>query len=63
MMKIIIVSPHPNDVESIVQIDKQVIGTDSRNDYLERAVQEGRCLIAKTDQEIQGFLIHDQHFF
>lgn len=51
------------DWKSVLKIDNEVIGNTSRRDYIENAVNQGRCLIAKEGNAIAGFLIFDTHFF
>lgn len=52
-----------NDVDSIVKIDSEVIGNNSRREYIEEAVEAGRCIVVKNEISIVGFLIFDTHFF
>ncbi|WP_276915660.1 GNAT family N-acetyltransferase [Aneurinibacillus aneurinilyticus] len=52
-----------NNIEEIVKIDSEVMGNDSRRKYIKEAIEEGRCLVAKKDNFIVGFLIFNTHFF
>ncbi|MBJ8004650.1 GNAT family N-acetyltransferase [Bacillus cereus] len=52
-----------DDLDSIVHIDVNVIGDDSRRDYIKHAIDEGKCIIAKEDNSISGFLTYDTNFF
>ncbi|MFA2806525.1 GNAT family N-acetyltransferase [Bacillus mycoides] len=52
-----------DDLDSIVHIDVNVIGDDSRRDYIKHAIDEGTCIIAKEDNSISGFLTYDTNFF
>ncbi|PGO33147.1 GNAT family N-acetyltransferase [Bacillus cereus] len=40
-----------------------VIGDDSRRDYIKYTIGEGRCIIVKEDNSISGFLTYDTNFF
>ncbi|CRK80842.1 GNAT family N-acetyltransferase [Neobacillus massiliamazoniensis] len=47
----------------ILEIDREVIGNYSRKKYLQEAIMENKCLVAKDNSSIVGFLIYDTHFF
>ncbi|MDX8290800.1 GNAT family N-acetyltransferase [Metabacillus indicus] len=51
------------DLNRLVEIDSEVIGHSSRREIIKRAIENGQCLIAKEEEEIAGFLIHDTSFF
>ncbi|KFN01168.1 GNAT family N-acetyltransferase [Bacillus clarus] len=51
------------DVDSIIQIDIDVIENDSRRDYIEHAIHKGTCIIVQNDASIVGFLTYDTSFF
>lgn len=53
----------PIELIDIVEIDKEVIGSDSRKDYLKKAIKENKCLVAKKDSVIVGFLVYNTDFF
>ncbi|MCF6409880.1 GNAT family N-acetyltransferase [Pseudalkalibacillus salsuginis] len=50
------------DTEDLLQIDKSVIGNTSRKSTIEKAIREGRCLVARLDFPV-GFLIYNTEFF
>ncbi|MEK4935016.1 MULTISPECIES: GNAT family N-acetyltransferase [Bacillus] len=52
-----------DDLDSIVHIDIDVIGDASRRNYIKHAIDEGKCIIAKEDNSISGFLTYDTNFF
>ncbi|HDR4420734.1 TPA: GNAT family N-acetyltransferase [Bacillus cereus] len=52
-----------NDLDAILHIDIDVIGNDSRRDYINKTINEGRCIIVKEDNSISGFLTYDTNFF
>ncbi len=52
-----------NDLDEIVKMDSEVIGDDRRRKYIQKAVEEERCIVIKIDALIVGFLIFDTHFF
>ncbi|SES44639.1 GNAT family N-acetyltransferase [Psychrobacillus sp. OK032] len=52
-----------NDLEEIVKIDIEVIGSDSRRKYIKKAIEEDRCIAIKKESTLVGFLIYDTHFF
>jgi ribosomal protein S18 acetylase RimI-like enzyme len=47
----------------ILEIDRKVFGNYSRKKYLQEAIMENKCLVAKDNSSIVGFLIYDTHFF
>ncbi|WP_411333345.1 GNAT family N-acetyltransferase [Metabacillus indicus] len=51
------------DLNRLVEIDSEVIDNSSRREIIKRAIENGQCLIAKEEEEIAGFLIHDTSFF
>ncbi len=53
----------PIELVDIVEIDKEVIGSVSRKDYLKKAIKENKCLVVKIDSVIVGFLIYNTEFF
>ncbi|MED1089357.1 GNAT family N-acetyltransferase [Bacillus paramycoides] len=52
-----------NDLDSIVHIDIEIIGDDSRRNYIKHAINEGQCIIVKEGNSISGFLAYDTNFF
>ncbi|MFJ5718273.1 GNAT family N-acetyltransferase [Neobacillus sp. NPDC093127] len=52
-----------NDLDEIVKMDSEVIGDDRRRKYIQKAVEEERCIVIKIEALIVGFLIFDTHFF
>ncbi|MGE7978929.1 GNAT family N-acetyltransferase [Psychrobacillus sp. NPDC093200] len=52
-----------NDIDEIVNIDREVTGSDSRRKYIRKAIEEERCIVVKNEFSIVGFLIFDTHFF
>lgn len=51
------------DLDRIMNIDCEVIGNSSRGDYIENAIELGHCIIAKNEDDIEGFLIYEINFF
>jgi ribosomal protein S18 acetylase RimI-like enzyme len=51
------------DLQAIVQLDREVIGTTSRRDMIEHAIKQGRCILVKEKNEAAGFAIYDTNFF
>ena len=51
------------DLDEIVNIDREVIGSDSRRKYIKKAIEEERCIAIKNEFSFVGFLIFDIHFF
>ncbi|WP_419762250.1 GNAT family N-acetyltransferase [Bacillus mycoides] len=51
------------DLDSIGDIDIDVIGNDNRRNYIKHAIDEGNCIIVKEDNSIFGFLTYDTNFF
>jgi len=58
-----LVKPHLNDLDDLVVIDREVIGNNSRREYIKKAIEEERCIVVKKENSIVGFLIFDTHFF
>ncbi|MBU0906049.1 MAG: GNAT family N-acetyltransferase [Firmicutes bacterium] len=52
-----------NDLDEIVNIDREVIGSDSRRKYIKKAIEEERCIAIKNEFSLVGFLIFDTNFF
>jgi hypothetical protein len=52
-----------NDLDEIVKIDRDVIGNDSRQKHIKKAIEENRCIAIKNEFSFVGFLIFDTHFF
>ncbi|PEQ32408.1 GNAT family N-acetyltransferase [Bacillus cereus] len=52
-----------DDLDSIVHLDIDVLGDDSRRDYIKHTIDEGRYIIVKEDNSISGFLTYDTNFF
>lgn len=51
------------DLDEIVNIDKEVIGSDYRRKYIKKAIDEERCIVIKTEFSYLGFLIFKEDFF
>ena len=52
-----------NDLDEIVNIDREVIGSDRRRKYIKKAIEEERCIAIKNEFSLVGFLIFDTNFF
>ncbi|MGM0851154.1 MAG: GNAT family N-acetyltransferase [Bacillota bacterium] len=52
-----------DDLESLIQIDCQVIGNESRHEQIQEAILEKRCLVVREGETTAGFLIFNTHFF
>lgn len=55
--------PSMKEFESIIAIDREVIGNDSRTEYIKKGVKEERCLVVESDNKLVGFLIFERNFF
>ena len=53
----------PNNFDDIVKLDEEVIGNNSRREYIKKAIEDERCIVANDENMIVGFLIFDTHFF
>jgi len=51
------------ELTAITEIDKEVIGSDSRKAYLKKAIDEHKCLVAKKELVVVGFLVYTTKFF
>ena len=51
------------DLEDILKIDEEVIGNNSRWEYIRKAIEEERCIVANDKNLIVGYLRYDTHFF
>ncbi len=58
-----VVTAQLRDLNTIVQVDRQVIGNTSRKDFIEQAIKQGRCILVNENEDVAGFLIYDTHFF
>ncbi|MGM0750773.1 MAG: GNAT family N-acetyltransferase [Bacillota bacterium] len=54
---------HIDDLASLIQIDSQVIGNESRHKQIQEAILEKRCLVVKEGEAAAGFLLFNTHFF
>lgn len=52
-----------NNLDDLVNIDKEVIGNASRREYIRKAIEEERSILVKKGNSIVGFLIYETHFF
>jgi hypothetical protein len=43
------------DADDIVKIDKEVIGDDSRRDYIQTSISDERCLVVKENKLLLDF--------
>ena len=53
----------PIELIDILEIDQEVIGSNSRKSDLQEAIDDSKCLVAKRDSSIVGFLIFHTDFF
>jgi ribosomal protein S18 acetylase RimI-like enzyme len=51
------------DLDEIVKMDEEVIGNKSRREYIRKAIEEERCIVANDKNLIVGFLLFDTYFF
>lgn len=51
------------ELDEIVYLDSEVIGSDRRREYINKAIKDNRCLVVKNDTSIVGFLIYTTDFF
>lgn len=58
-----VVKAQMNDINTIMNIDIEVIGNSSRKEYIKQAIKEEKCLVVKENNCIAGFLIFDTNFF
>lgn len=58
-----IIKANVEDLDKLVDIDVEVIGNTSRRNYIKNSIEYERCLIAKDQDNIVGFLIYDINFF
>jgi ribosomal protein S18 acetylase RimI-like enzyme len=58
-----IVKAKNTDLENIVLLDKEMIGTDRRKVEIEEAIGQSRCLLVFEESELAGFLIYHTSFF
>jgi ribosomal protein S18 acetylase RimI-like enzyme len=53
-----------NELDEILNIDKEVIGNDYRKEFIIKSVEEKKCLVARLpESSIVGFLIYNTNFF
>jgi ribosomal protein S18 acetylase RimI-like enzyme len=58
-----IVKAEQTDLENIILLDKEMIGTDRRKEEIGEAVAQSRCLLVYKESELAGFLIYHTSFF
>ncbi|MBT2641509.1 GNAT family N-acetyltransferase [Bacillus sp. ISL-41] len=51
------------DLDEIVKIDEEVIGSSRRYEFIRNAIEDERCIVVKDKNLMVGFLIFDIHFF
>jgi len=52
-----------NDVESVLQLDFQVLGSAERSDFLVKSISECSVWMASDEGVVVGFVVADQSFF
>ncbi|WP_041964231.1 GNAT family N-acetyltransferase [Mesobacillus selenatarsenatis] len=52
-----------HNLDEIANIDEEVIGNNSRGEYIKKAIEDERCIVAYDKNLIVGFLLFDTHFF
>jgi ribosomal protein S18 acetylase RimI-like enzyme len=58
-----IVKAENTNLENIVLLDKEMIGSDRRKEEIREAVELSRCLLVFEESELAGFLIYHTSFF
>ena len=53
----------PNDENSVVEIDKAIIGTEKHRKKINCAISDEMCILSETNHCITGFAIMGYHFF
>ena len=51
------------NLDDIANIDEEVIGHNRRHEYIKKAIEDERCIVAYDKNLIVGFLLFDTHFF
>lgn len=51
------------DIGAICSIDRAVLGSSRRHEFLARAVRDGRCWVACVNTAVRGFLVFHDTFF
>lgn len=51
------------DLNELVHIDNETIGSDHRRAEIENAINNQQCLVCKMDEEAAAFLLFNRHFF
>lgn len=52
-----------HNLDDIANIDEEVIGNNSRHEYIKKAIEDERCIVTYDENQIVGFLLFDTHFF
>jgi L-amino acid N-acyltransferase YncA len=58
-----VIEARKKDIEQIIEIDKEIIGTDRRKKEIGQAIEQNRCLLVIHEGIIAGFLLYHTHFF
>jgi ribosomal protein S18 acetylase RimI-like enzyme len=58
-----VVKAKNTDLENVVELDKEMIGTDRRKEEIRDAINQNRCLLVSEEDELAGFLIYHTSFF
>lgn len=51
------------DLDKLVNIDREVIGDDRRRDSIKEAIEAETCIAVTEEDQIVGFLLYDTSFF
>lgn len=51
------------ELDEIVNLDREVIGSDRRRGYIKKAIEDDKCIIVKNKSSIVGFLLFTTDFF
>ncbi len=54
---------HITELDEIVNLDREIIGSDRRQVYIKKAIEDDRCIVVKNECSIVGFLIFTTDFF
>ncbi|MBY6036793.1 GNAT family N-acetyltransferase [Fictibacillus nanhaiensis] len=52
-----------HDLEEIILVDKEMIGSDRRKEEIKEAIGQNQCVLVFSDSELAGFLLYHTHFF
>ena len=62
-MALSIAAAQQDDADQVCELDRRVLGSATRQDWLRRKIVAGRCIVARAPGHLVGFAVSDRSFF